>query len=54
MQHITFGLIHVGTRVLRVRSLGAGTPVVYAHGAAGSILEQPVPEAVGTPTAEFA
>jgi len=39
-------LIHVGTRVLRVRSLGAGTPVVYAHGAPGSILEQPVPETV--------
>jgi pimeloyl-ACP methyl ester carboxylesterase len=39
-------LIHVGTRVIRVRSLGAGTPVVYAHGAPGSILEQPVSEAV--------
>src|SRR6185312_12703607 len=39
-------LIQVGTRALRVRSLGAGTPVVYAHGAPGSILEQPVSEAV--------
>jgi pimeloyl-ACP methyl ester carboxylesterase len=39
-------LIHVGERVLRVRALGAGTPVVYAHGAAGSILEQPVPDEV--------
>jgi pimeloyl-ACP methyl ester carboxylesterase len=34
-------LIHVGERVLRVRSLGAGTPILYAHGAFGSILEQP-------------
>jgi pimeloyl-ACP methyl ester carboxylesterase len=39
-------LIHVGGRVLRARSVGTGTPVVYAHGALGSILEQPVPEAV--------
>jgi pimeloyl-ACP methyl ester carboxylesterase len=41
-------LIHVGERVFRTRSLGAGTPVVYAHGAAGSILEQPVPDAVAS------
>jgi pimeloyl-ACP methyl ester carboxylesterase len=41
-------LIHVGERVLRARSLGAGTPVVYAHGAGGSILEQPVPDAVAS------
>jgi pimeloyl-ACP methyl ester carboxylesterase len=39
-------LIHVDGRVLRARSIGAGTPVVYAHGALGSILEQPVPAAV--------
>jgi pimeloyl-ACP methyl ester carboxylesterase len=43
-----FRLIQVGQRVLRARSPGAGTPIVYAHGAGGSILEQPVPDAVAS------
>jgi pimeloyl-ACP methyl ester carboxylesterase len=37
----TFEFVAIGDRLLRVHSIGEGTPIVYMHGGFGSIYERP-------------